>query len=68
MGSTGIGEQGPCRALEVRPTGRQADFQDLPKCLPARTAAKGYCRLCLAAVLLACSLASLRLTQQPVIS
>ena len=66
--AAGIGEQGPCKVLEVKPTGRRADLQDFPKCLPARTVAKGFHSLCPAAALLACSLANQRLTLQPVIS
>lgn len=48
--------------LEVKPTSRQADLQDLPRHLPARIVAKGFRRLCPAAVLLACLLANQRLT------
>ena len=63
MGSVGVREQEPYAA---KPAGRRADLQDLPNRLPARTAAQGFCTLCPAAALLACSLAGQRLTRQPV--
>lgn len=56
-GSAGVREQGPCKVLEVKPNGRQADLQDFPKRLPCPGCSKGLLRAapgCCAAGMLAC--------------
>lgn len=51
-----------------QPSSTQADFQDLLKWLPGQTMAEGFCRLCPAAALPACSLANHRVALQAVTS
>lgn len=56
-GNAGVREQGPCKVLEVKPTGRRADLQDIPKRLPCPGCSKRLSWAapgCRAAGMLAC--------------